>query len=115
MTRVLPDFERRVRDALAAELPVLGPLEDLITDGCAAALHLETDLSRLERRREALLPVAGRDDDAARETVAVAERMREATDDLDRVRELVSELMHLRARVRLREFLAESEAGRARD
>jgi hypothetical protein len=106
MTRVLPDFERRVRLALAHETPVL-PLEDLITDGCAAALHLETHLARLERRRDALLPLVGRDDDAARETVEIAGRIRETGDDLDQVRDLLSELMHLRARTRLRAFLAE--------
>jgi hypothetical protein len=107
MTRVLPDFERRVRFALATKTPLLRPLEDLITDGCAAALLLETDLARLERRREALLPQVGRDDDAARETVEIAGRIRETGDDLDQVRDLVSELMHLRARTRLRAFLAE--------
>src|SRR5207237_2053042 len=58
-TRVLPDFERRVHDALTAEQPSLRPLEDLITDGCAAALHLETERARLDRRREALLDRMG--------------------------------------------------------
>ncbi len=107
MTRVLPDFERRVRSALDDGEPILEPLEDLITDGCAAALHLETDLARLERRRDALLPLVGRDDDAARQTVQIAESIRVTGADLDQVRDLVSELMHLRARTRLRAFLAE--------
>lgn len=113
MTRVLPDYERRARTALADETPVLRPLEDLITDGCAAALHLETDLARLERRRDALLPLVGRDDDAARETVAIAARIRETGDDLDQIRDLVTELMHLRAHTRLRAFLAETRVAPA--
>ena len=107
-TRVLPDFERRVHDALTAEHPSLHPLEDLITDGCAAALHLETELTRLDRRREALLDRLGHDPDAAREALQLAERGREDEDDLERVRELLRELMHLRARTRLRQFLAQS-------
>src|SRR3954447_1156131 len=106
MTRVLPDYERRARLALADDAPVLRPLEDLITDGCAAALHLETDLARLERRRDALLPLVGRDDEAARQTVEIAARLRETSDDLDQLRDLVTQLMHLRARTRLRAFLA---------
>jgi hypothetical protein len=108
MTRVLPDYERRARSALSDHAPALRPLEDLITDGCAAALLLETDLARLERRRDSLLPLVGRDDDAARETMEIAGRIRETADDLDEVRDLVTELMHLRARTRLRAFLAES-------
>jgi len=107
-TRVLPDFERRVHDALTAEQPSLRPLEDLITDGCAAALHLETERARLDRRREALLDRMGQDPGAAREALELSERGREDQDDLDRVRELLRELMHLRARTRLRQFLAQS-------
>jgi hypothetical protein len=108
MTPVLPDFDRRVRDALAAEPVVLRPLEDLITDGCANALQLETELARLERRRERLLALAGAQDEAARETLDVAARMEEVEQDLDRVRGLIGELMNLHARARLRSFLAES-------
>jgi hypothetical protein len=108
MTPVLPDFERRVRDALAAEPVVLPPLEDLITDGCANALQLETELARLERRRERLLTLAGVQDEAAHDALDVAARMEEVEHDLDVVRGLVGELMSLRARTRLRSFLAEA-------
>jgi hypothetical protein len=106
-TRVLPDFERRVHDALAVEQPTLRPLEDLITDGCAAALHLETELARLDRQRETSMDRLAHDPAAGRKALDLAERGREVEDDLERVRELLRELMHLRARTRLREFLAQ--------
>ena len=108
MSPVLPDFERRVRDALSADPVLLRPLEDLITDGCANALQLETELARLERRRDELLPRAGTENGAAREAVDLAGRIEEVEEDLDLVRGLIGELMNLRGRLRLRSFLAES-------
>ena len=111
MSPIRPDFERRVRDALATEPVLLRPLEDLITDGCAHALQLETELARLDRRREELLPRTGREDGAAHEVVQLGGRIDERERDLERVRGLIGELMGLRARTRLRTFLAESRGG----
>jgi hypothetical protein len=92
----LASFDRRARVALEGALPLEdGRLHELIGDGAAAALGLEAELARLERRREAVLPRAGRSDAAARRALELGEDGRGLRGDLAGARGLLAALMPL--------------------
>jgi hypothetical protein len=92
----LASFERRARVALDGRLRVEGlRLHALIGDGVAAALRLEAEIARLERRRQALLLRAGRSSSAARQALDLAESGRGLRGDLAGARRLLVALMRL--------------------
>jgi hypothetical protein len=90
----LASFDRRARVALVGALPLEdGRFHELIGDGAAAALGLEAELVRLERRRQAVLPRAGRSDAAARQALDLGEDGRGLRGDLAGARGLLVALM----------------------
>jgi len=101
------DFENRARAALAVGEPSPAALDMVITDGCAFALTIETELRRCERLRDRLLPSAGAEADVARELVELGQATQRLGEQQQRIRAVVRELMRLRARTRLRTFAAE--------
>jgi hypothetical protein len=92
----LASFDRRARVALDGTLPLeAGRLQELIGDGAAAALGLEAEIVRLERRRQHVLPRAGRSDVAARQALELGEDGRGLRGDLAGARGLLVALMRL--------------------
>jgi hypothetical protein len=90
----LASFDRRARVALDGVVPVDDSrLQELIGDGAAATLGLEAELVRLERRRQAVLPRAGRSDAAARQALELGEDGRGLRSDLAGARGLLVALM----------------------
>lgn len=67
-------------------------LHALYTDGCAVLLALETERLRLKRQSRAALAAIIDRPDAAHEAAALARRAEELSDNLSRIRQLVSEL-----------------------
>ena len=87
-------YAARVRTLLARTEPVAGPLtaaqvDDVLTDGCALALALEAQCSRLERMIADLAPRAD-DPDAARVLRALPPALRAAEGRLERVRTAIN-------------------------
>ena len=109
-SRVLAFEQRAARLLESDEPPKVEALDALITDGCAEALNLETEMRRLARRREALLAEVG-DPATDREVVELGERHAAVRERWMRVQDGVVALMRRRARVRLGTFLAERQTG----
>lgn len=107
MSHGVLSFQRRAARVLASDqAPALEVLDELITDGCAEALALETEMRRLERRREAA--IADVDDRAsAHLAVRLGHERDEVGERLDAVHDAVRALMGRRSRLRLRAFLAD--------
>ena len=101
------DFENRARAALAVGEPSPAALDMVITDGCAFALTIETELRRCERLRDRLLSSAEADADVARELAELGRAAQRLVEREQRIRALVRELMRLRARRGLRTVAAE--------
>ena len=96
MASQLASFDRRARVALDGALRVDGGrLQELIGDGVAAALGLEAEIARLERRRLAVLPRAGRSSAAARQALELGESGRGLRGDLAGARGLLAALIRL--------------------
>lgn len=107
MSNGVVSFQQRAARLLASdEAPTLDVLYRLITDGCAEALNLETEMSRLTRRREAAMLELDRPD-RAREVVELSERQQALEERLDAIQDAVGGLMRRRSRLRLTNFLAE--------
>jgi len=103
-------FEHRAERLLCSDKPPsLETLDALITDGCAEALNLETEMRRIVRRREALM--TGVDDPtAAREVMELGERHAALGQRWDAVQDATGTLMRRRSRLRLRTFVGERSA-----
>lgn len=99
-------FHQRAATLLAAdERPPLGTLDALITDGCAEALTVETEIRRVRRAREESMRELERPEHA-RAVLALGDELAALEDRLETTREAVSSLMRQRSRQRLREFVA---------
>ena len=108
VSRRVLGFEQRALDLLAREeVPPLKAVDDLISEGSAEAVSLETKLLRIERQRAQALEKAATDPAEARRVVQLAEREEELRTHLDEVQSAIRDLMARRARLRLRAFLAE--------
>ncbi len=100
-------FQRRAARLLASdEPPALAMLDALITDGCAEALHVETEMRRLARRREELLRSLD-EPDGARAVMEIGEELTVLEERLVDVRDAVGALMRRRSRQRLADFLSD--------
>lgn len=76
----------------AAQLPAVDDLEHTLTSGYAAALSLEAEGWRIERRIADVASNLGRDRKEQRELARLAERLSAARSDLSRLRALLGTL-----------------------
>jgi hypothetical protein len=107
MTESIPEFQNRAARLLAADpLPPLDSLDRVITDGCAEVLTLETELRRVDRRRDEALERANGSVDTARAVVELGNLRHDLEERLEKLQHAVRELMDRRSRLHLHDSAA---------